>query len=203
MTSDRFHTLKLITRFNRGSVSFFVVTTLLLLGDMAAHLLPPLFQQVYTDNIITRKNPEWFTPMMILYILLFVLELTLWLFMNPLRRREYAKLGINTSSRYVLNLLKLPMGAIDRFSAGELAARYSSIRNVTAAMERFTYLPVMIVRPILCAVLLMLYSWKLGLVVVFSMVSLVMVMRATSRSIKKNACGFPPAGRNHDGHQEY
>lgn len=41
MKSDRFHTLKLITRFNRGSVSFFVVTTLLLLGDMAAHLLPP------------------------------------------------------------------------------------------------------------------------------------------------------------------
>ena len=189
MKTGRFHTLKLITRFNRGSVGFFVVTTLLLLGDMAAHLLPPLFQQVYTDNIITRKNPEWFAPMMILYVLLFVLELTLWLFVNPLRRREYAKLGINTSSRYVLNLLKLPMGAIDRFSSGELAARYSSIRNVTAAMERFTYLPVMIVRPVLCTLLLMLYSWKLGLVVVLSMLSLVMVMRATSRSIKKNARG--------------
>ena len=139
--------------------------------------------------------------MMILYVLLFVLELTLWLFVNPLRRREYAKLGINTSSRYVLNLLKLPMGAIDRFSSGELAARYSSIRNVTAAMERFTYLPVMIVRPVLCTLLLMLYSWKLGLVVVLSMLSLVMVMRATSRSIKKNArlssmTGLPATRQN-------
>lgn len=189
MKNDRFHTGKLITHFNKGSMSFFVVTTLLLLGDMAAHLLPPLFQQVYTDNIITRKNPEWFTPMMVFYVLLFVLELTLWLFVNPLRRREYAKLGINASARYVLNLLKIPMGAIDRFSAGELAARYSSIRNVTAAIEKFTYLPVMVIRPLLCTFLLMLYSWKLGLVVVLSMVSLVMVMRATARSIKKNARG--------------
>ena len=189
MKNDRFHTLKLIARFNRGSLSFFVVTTLLLLGDMAAHLLPPLFQQVYTDNIITHKNPEWFTPLIVLYVLLFVLELTLWLFVNPLRRREYAKLGINASSRYVLNLLKLPMGAIDRFSSGELAARYSSIRNATAAMERFTYLPVMIIRPLLCTLLLVLYSWKLGLVVVLSMLSLVMVMRASARSIRKNARG--------------
>ena len=189
MKHGRFHTLKLISRFNKGGIGFFVVTTLLLLGDMAAHLLPPLFQQVYTDNIIVRKNPEWFTPMMILYVLLFVLELTLWLFVNPLRRREYAKLGINASSRYVLNLLKLPMDAIDRFSSGELAARYSGIRNLTAAMERFTYLPVMIIRPLLCTSLLMLYSWKLGLVVVLSMLSLVMVMRASSRAIKRNARG--------------
>ena len=189
MKTGRPNTLKLLSRFNKGSLSFFLVTTLLLLGDMAAHLLPPLFQQVYTDNIITHKNPEWFTPLMILYVLLFVLELTLWLILNPIRRREYAKLGINTSSRYVLNLLKLPMRTIDRFSAGELAARYSSIRNIAAAMERFSYLPVMVIRPVLCSILLMLYSWKLGLVVVISMLSLVMVMRAASRAIKKNARG--------------
>ena len=189
MKTGRTNTLKLISRFNKGSRSFFLVTSLLLLGDMAAHLLPPIFQQVYTDNIITHKNPEWFTPLMIFYVMLFVLELTLWLILNPIRRREYAKLGINTSSRYVLSLLKLPMHTIDRFSAGELTARYSSIRNVAAAMERFSYLPVMIIRPILCSILLMLYSWKLGLVVVVSMLSLVMVMRAASRAIKKNARG--------------
>jgi ABC-type bacteriocin/lantibiotic exporters, contain an N-terminal double-glycine peptidase domain len=189
MKPRRSNTLKLISRFNKGSLSFFLVTTLLLLGDMAAHLLPPIFQQVYTDNIITHKNPEWFTPLMIFYVVLFVLELTLWLILNPIRRREYAKLGINTSSRYVQSLLKLPMRTIDRFSAGELTARYSSIRNVAAAMEKFSYLPVMIIRPILCSILLMLYSWKLGLVVVVSMLSLVMVMRAASRAIKKNARG--------------
>lgn len=26
--------------------------------DMVACIFPPLFQQVYTDNIITHKNPE-------------------------------------------------------------------------------------------------------------------------------------------------
>ena len=182
-------TSTLLRRFNRGCKGFFVVTFLLLIGDMASYLLPPFFQQVFTDNIITRKNPEWFTPMMVFYIMLFVMELTLWLLMNPVRRREFAKLGITASSRYVLSLLRLPMSAVDRFSAGELVARYSSIKNIAATMDHFSYALVLVVRPLICACLLVLYSWKLGLVVVLSMVSLVVVMRMTASSIKKRARG--------------
>ena len=187
--SDPMSTVTLIRRFNRGCQGFFIVTFLLLIGDMASYLLPPFFQQVYTDNIITRKNPEWFTPMMIFYILLFVLELSMWLLLNPVRRREFAKLGINASSRFVLNLLRLPMSAIDRFSAGELVARYSSIKIISTTMDHFSYALVLVIRPLVCACLLMLYSWKLGLVVIISMVFLVVVMRTTASTIKKRARG--------------
>ena len=183
------NTTTLLRRFNRGCKGFFIVTFLLLVGDMASYLLPPFFQQVFTDNIITRKNPEWFSPLMICYVLLFVLELLLWLLLNPLRRREFAKMGILSSSRYVQNLLRLPMGAVDRFSAGELVARYSSIKNIGVAMDHFSYALVLFIRPLVCAWLLVLYSWKLGLVVVFSMVLLVIVMRMTASSIKKKAKG--------------
>ena len=187
--TDPMSTMTLIRRFNRGCKGFFIVTFLLLIGDMASYLLPPFFQQVYTDNIITRKNPEWFTPMMIFYILLFVLELSMWLLLNPVRRREFAKLGINASSRFVLNLLRLPMSAIDRFSAGELVARYSSIKIISTTMDHFSYALVLVIRPLVCACLLMLYSWKLGLVVIVSMVFLVVVMRTTASTIKKKARG--------------
>lgn len=182
-------TVALVLRFMRGSMGFFGVTFLLLIGDMASHVLPPFFQQVFTDNIITQKNPEWFTPLMIFYILLFVLELVMWLLLNPLRKREFAKLGINASSRYVISLLKLPMDAIDRFSAGELAARYSGIKKIGTTMDHLSFALVLVVRPVLCAWLLMMYSWKLGLVVILSMLLLLAVMRLTAKSIKKKARG--------------
>ena len=44
-------TVALVLRFMRGSMGFFGVTFLLLIGDMASHVLPPFFQQVFTDNI--------------------------------------------------------------------------------------------------------------------------------------------------------
>ena len=189
MKKESKSTLALIGRFIRGCRGFFLVTFLLLTADMASYLLPPFFQQVYTDNIITRKNPEWFAPMMIFYFLLFALELTAWLLLNPLRRREFTKLGIRTSSRYVLSLLQLPMDAADRFSAGELVARYSGIKNLGAAMDHFSYALVIVLRPAICAWLLLLYSWKLGLVVLLSMVALVVATRLTASTIKKRARG--------------
>ena len=75
-------TVTLIAHYMKGSMGFIVFTLLLYVIDMASYLLPPFFQQVFTDNIIILKNPEWYTPMMILYVMLFVVELTAWLFIN-------------------------------------------------------------------------------------------------------------------------
>ena len=57
-------TVTLIRHFMRGAMAFYWVTFLLYFVDIVAYLLTPFFQQVYTDNIITRKNPEWFGPLM-------------------------------------------------------------------------------------------------------------------------------------------
>ena len=180
-------TLKHIRRFMRGSMAFFAVTFILYFIDISAYLLPPFFQQVFTDNIITRKNPEWFAPMMFFYILLFVLELGVWMSLSLLRRRHFTKMGILSSSRFVLGILQLPMLVLDRFSSGELVARYSSIKNVTQTMDKFSAALILTVRPTICAILLMLYSWKLGLVVLLSMLLLIVVMRTTADSMKKKA----------------
>ena len=65
--------------FLKGNLMFVVSGMVTYAIGNAIALLPPLFQQVYTDNIITHKNPEWFTPLIVLYILLFVLELAAWI----------------------------------------------------------------------------------------------------------------------------
>ena len=173
----------------RGCMAFFWVTFLLYLVDIVAYLLAPFFQQIYTDNIITRKNPEWFGPLMFFYILLFVIELAVWMSMNLLRRRHFTKMGLMSSSRFVLSILELPMLVLDRLSSGELVARYSSITSITRTMDQFSIGLIFIVQSIISAALLMLYSWKLGLVVLLSMSLLVIVMRVTAESMKKKAKG--------------
>ena len=183
-------TLTLIRHYMHGSMGFIVVTFLLYIIDMVSFLLPPFFQQVYTDNIITMKNPEWYTPMMIFYILLFVLELTTWLFLNTLRKKHFSKLNIIASSRFVSCILQMPMNVIDRYSSGELVARYSSIAKISKTVDSFFPAMILCIRPFICSWLLMLYNWKLGLIIVFSMVMLVTVMRITASSMKQRAKGM-------------
>ena len=180
-------TVTLMTRYMKGSMGFIVVISMLYFIDMFSYLIPPFIQQVFTDNIITNKNPEWFTPLIIIYILLFVLELTVWLFMNVRRRREFSRMNLLASARYVSSLLRLPMSIIDRFSAGELVARYASILKTTKAIDMFFASMILCVRPLICSWLLMMYSWKLGLVVVVSTLMLATVMLRTAEKLKQKA----------------
>ena len=180
-------TVTLIAHYMKGSMGFIVVISMLYFIDMFSYLIPPFIQQVFTDNIITNKNPEWFTPLIIIYILLFVLELTVWLFMNVRRRREFSRMNLLASARYVSSLLRLPMSIIDRFSAGELVARYASILKTTKAIDMFFASMILCVRPLICSWMLMMYSWKLGLVVVVSMLMLATVMLRTAEKLKQKA----------------
>lgn len=180
-------TIALMTRYMKGSMGIVVVISILYFIDMFSYLIPPFIQQVFTDNIITNKNPEWFTPLIIIYILLFVLELTVWLFMNVRRRREFSRMNLLASARYVSSLLRLPMSIIDRFSAGELVARYASILKTSKVIDMFFASMILCVRPLICSWLLMMYSWKLGLVVVVSMLMLATVMLRTAEKLKQKA----------------
>ena len=180
-------TVTLIAHYMKGSMGFIVVISMLYFIDMFSYLIPPFIQQVFTDNIITNKNPEWFTPLIIIYILLFVLELTVWLFMNVRRRREFSRMNLLASARYVSSLLRLPMSIIDRFSAGELVARYASILKTTKVIDMFFASMILCVRPLICSWLLMMYSWKLGLVVVVSTLMLATVMLRTAEKLKQKA----------------
>ena len=180
-------TVTLIAHYMKGSMGFIVVISMLYFIDMFSYLIPPFIQQVFTDNIITNKNPEWFTPLIIIYILLFVLELTVWLFMNVRRRREFSRMNLLASARYVSSLLRLPMSIIDRFSAGELVARYASILKTTKAIDMFFASMILCVRPLICSWLLMMYSWKLGRVVVVSTLMLATVMLRTAEKLKQKA----------------
>ena len=122
---------KAFSYFLKGNLIFAINGTILTAIDSVICLFPPLFQQVYTDNIITRKNPEWFGPLLTLYVLLFVVELLMWLAFSVLRRKSQARINITTSANYLWTVLRLPMTRLTQFSPGELVARYATISKTS------------------------------------------------------------------------
>ena len=155
--------------------------------DSVICIFPPLFQQVYTDNIITQKNPEWFTPLIVLYIFLFVLELLLWIGFSIVRRKSQARINITSSSDFLWTVLRLPMTRLTQFSPGELAARYTTIPKTVRQMDYALPAVSILILPVICCYIVMLFNWKLGLLEIFSILLLVYVMRSTANKQKKNA----------------
>ena len=155
--------------------------------DMVACIFPPLFQQVYTDNIITHKNPEWFTPLMAFYVLLFLIELAVWVAFSILRRKSQAKLSIVTSSKYLWTVFQLPLSRLNLFTPGELVARYTTIAKTIKSLDFALPSTLLMLFPAFCIYLIMLFNWKLGLLEVFSVLLLAYVIRATAKMQKKIA----------------
>ena len=176
-----------ISYFLKGNVLFALNGIVFSLIDSVASIFPPLFQQVYTDNIITQKSPEWFTPLMVLYVMLFLIELIVWITFSVLRRKSQVKISISTSANYLWTVLRLPMIRLSEFSPGELAARYTTISKTIRLMDYSLPVISSVFFPIMCCSLLILFSWKLGLLALFSVLLLVYVMRATANMQKKIA----------------
>lgn len=173
--------------FLKGNMLFAFNGVIVLAINSIVNIFPSLFQQVYTDNIITQKNPEWFTPLIVLYILLFVLELVVWIGFSILRRKSQARVNITTSSNFLWTVFRLPMTLLTQFSPGELAARYTTIAKTSRLIDYSLAAVSLLILPILCCYFVMLFNWKLGLLEIFSILLLVYVMRSTANKQKELA----------------
>ena len=168
---DRKPKLSMISAFRyflKGNMLFAFNGIIIVAIDSVACIFPSLFQQVYTDSIITHKNPEWFTPLIALYILLFVVELLVWIIFSVLRRKSQARINITTSANYLWTVLRLPMTLLTRFTPGELVARYTTIPMSTRQLDYALPAVSILTLPILCCYIVMLFNWKLGLLEIFS-----------------------------------
>ena len=182
--------LSLISAFRyflKGNILFALNGIVIVAIDSVACIFPSLFQQVYTDNIITQKNPEWFTPLIVLYILLFVFELLVWIGFSIVRRKSQARINITSSSDFLWTVLRLPMTRLTQFSPGELVARYTTISKTTRLLDYALPALSILILPVLCCYIVMLFNWKLGLLEIFSILLLVYVMRSTANKQKKLA----------------
>ena len=179
--------LSALRYFLKGNMLFAFNGIIILAFNSIVNIFPSLFQQVFTDNVITHKNPEWFTPLILLYILLFVLELVIWIGFSILRRKSQARVNITTSSNFLWIVFRLPMTLLTQFSPGELAARYTTIAKTSRLIDYSLAAISLLILPILCCYFVMLFNWKLGLLEIFSVLLLVYVMRRTANKQKELA----------------
>ena len=186
-TGSEISLLSALKYFLKGNLVFATSGIVIYIIDSPTRIFPSLFQKVYTDNIITHKNPEWFVPLLTIYILLFVFVLSVWISLSVVRRTSYARLIISRASAYLWSVMKLPMTLLTQFTPGELVARYNSITKTVFNLDSSLPSLALFIIPVINCWLIAFFNWKLALVQVSSILLLLYVMRKTSKLQKKIA----------------
>ena len=177
----------LLYRFMKAGSKLLWLILLLYAVSIGMDLFPPFFQQIYTDDIITGKNPSWFEPLLWVFAALFVLELIAWVVLNSHRRTLSMHFSLVSQSRYVWHVLRLPMSAFSRFSTGDLMARYMSISRV--GVKLFDQAPgvVLLLNVLIFSYLLFFYSWRLGIIDLLALATIILSVRLSASYQKRKA----------------
>lgn len=177
----------LLYRFMKAGGKLLWLILLLYAVSIGMDLFPPFFQQIYTDDIITGKNPSWFEPLLWVFAALFVLELIAWVVLNSHRRTLSMYFSLVSQSRYVWHVLRLPMSAFSRFSTGDLMARYMSISRV--GVKLFDQAPgvVLLLNVLIFSYLLFFYSWRLGIIELLALATIILSVRLSASYQKRKA----------------
>lgn len=93
-----------------------------------------IFTQVFADDILTRRNPEWFPLFMILFGSLFLVQTVTQLISDIYSRAFRMKLSIIGNSSFLRQLFRLPMRFFEQHVPGDLLMRQKSAATVASSL---------------------------------------------------------------------
>ena len=153
---------------NTWAAAFFIFVVGLLSAIVG--IATPLFSQVFMDDILSGKNPDWFKPFMAAFIAVIGVNiLTAWL--RGIYQRKYnAAMAIDANSNFFWHLLRLPMDFFSQRYVGDLILRQKSNQNIAATLvQQLAPLAIQMMLLVLYLTFMLRYSLLLTLIGLGSM----------------------------------
>ena len=131
-------------------------------------LASPVFNQIFMDEIITKKHPEWIFNFCLAMTISFILTGAISLLRLIILTRWQRKLTIADSSSYFWHLLRLPMQFFHQRYAAEVAGRVSFNESIAEVLSGSAATAVLdLIVAVFYLLLLLQYNVTLTLIGVF------------------------------------
>ncbi len=108
---------------------------LLNLGMIIPGLASPVFSQIFLDDILTKKHPDWMFNFMLAMTLSFVVCGAMNFLQAVVLTRWQRKLTLADSSKFFWHLLRLPMQFFNQRYAAEVASRVNYNESIAGVLS--------------------------------------------------------------------
>ena len=117
---------------NTWAAAFFIFVTGLLSAIVG--ITAPLFSQVFMDNILSGKNPDWFKPFMVAFLAVIGVNVLIEWLKGIYMRKYNAAMAIDANSNFFWHVLRLPMDFFSQRYVGDLILRQRSNQNIASVL---------------------------------------------------------------------
>ena len=118
----------------KGAREAFLFTFITGLIIAFAGLITNIFTQIFADDILTRRNPDWFPQFMFLFGTMFLVQIVTSLISCIYSRAFRMKLSISGNTSFLCHLLRLPVRFFSQHVPGDLIMRQQSAASVASSL---------------------------------------------------------------------
>lgn len=161
-----------------AAIAFVVITTLII---SLLNIINSGFTRVFFDRILSRQNPEWFIPFIVMFAVFCFIQIAVSWIQAIYSLKLSGKLAIVGRSSFMWKILRLPIEFFTQRMAGDIQSR--QITNSSIAETLVTTFSPMVLNlgmMIFYLVIMIRYSWLLTLLGLFSIVVNMFVAKVIS-----------------------
>ena len=145
-----------------AAVIFVAMTTIItyLFG-----IINPVMSRIFYDRLLSRQNPEWFRPFMLLMAALCAVQLVVEWANAVYKLKINGKMSVIGSTSYMWKVLRLPMEFFSQRMVGDILQRQSTNETIASTIvETLAPLALNTIMTVFYLGLMLKYSWVLTMV---------------------------------------
>ena len=145
-----------------AAVIFVALTTIItyLFG-----IINPVMSRIFYDRLLSRQNPEWFRPFMLLMAALCAVQLVVEWANAVYKLKINGKMSVIGSTSYMWKVLRLPMEFFSQRMVGDILQRQSTNETIASTIvETLAPLALNTIMTVFYLGLMLKYSWVLTMV---------------------------------------
>lgn len=157
--------LSFLLERSRGNLKPLLFVMLATLPAAVTGILIPQFSRIYTDRILSGKNPEWLFGFLVLLAALIIFQLFAEIIRIYAVIRATGKLSIGSSASFLWHVFQLPMDFFAQRMAGDIASRQSENDKVSNVLvTKIAPTLIQLVLLVFYVIVMIQYSFTLTLV---------------------------------------
>lgn len=114
-------------------IPFILAVIISIVGDVIA-TTSPMFTRIFTDNLLTGKNPEWLMPFLGVMGVILLVQVLVGIINSVYWLKIEGKFALTSSAEFMWHVLRLPLDFFSQRNVGDVVSRQDSTSSIALTL---------------------------------------------------------------------
>ncbi|MDR1627704.1 MAG: NHLP family bacteriocin export ABC transporter peptidase/permease/ATPase subunit [Oscillospiraceae bacterium] len=171
----------------------FLITFVLKVVDMAS----PIFNKIFLDDILSKRNPEWLIPFIGIMFLVLAVQVLIGIIQSIYWLKIEGKFAISSSAEFMWHVLRLPLDFFSQRYIGDIVSRQESTGQIALTLiKKISPIFIDIVSLFLYLIVMIKFSWQLTLIgITATLINMFIAQYTSKKMLEFQRAAVPNSGK--------